>query len=94
MYKAPSRYVLSGTTLDAEAARVELLEIGMLKSRMNMTLLVDGWEDIAQRSLYGTVVAEVRESPVVLGLSDLTGKRATADAIVAVCEENILPLTP
>ena len=59
-----------------------------LKEWKFLTLLVDGWEDAAGRSLYGTIVAEVRKHPVVLGLSDLTGKRVTADAIVNACLEN------
>lgn len=88
MYKAPSRFVLSTSILDAEASRVMLKNMEDLKDRKFLTLLVDGWEDVAGRSLYGTVVAEPGKQPVVLGLTDLTGKRATADAIVDVCNEN------
>ena len=89
MYDIPSRYVLQHTTLDAEAARVEVEELEALSKHKSMTLLVDGWEDIAGRSLYGVVASEVGEPPIVLGLSDLTGKRGTANAVVDVCVENI-----
>ncbi|THH03924.1 hypothetical protein EW145_g5898 [Phellinidium pouzarii] len=51
--------------------------------------LADGWEDAAGRSIYGVVAAEVKKDPVVLGLSDLTGQRATAGAVVTVCNENM-----
>ena len=88
MYKAPSRTVLSTSVLDAEDARVALVEMKSLKEQKFLTLLVDGWEDAAGRSLYGTIVAKVRKHPVVLGLSDLTGKGATADAIVNACLKN------
>ena len=50
--------------------------------------MVDGWEDAAGRSLYGVVAAQVNEPPVILGLTNLTGKRATAETVVDVCKEN------
>lgn len=89
MYKLPSRYVLQHTTLDAEFARVKLEEHEQLKKRKFITLLIDGWEDAAGRSLYGTVASEVRKAPTVLGLSDLTGERGTADAMVRICSESL-----
>lgn len=89
MYKVPSRFVLSGTVLSAECARVDLLEMERLQNRQSMTLLVDGWEDIAKRSLYGAVLTETGKHPVVLGLTDLTGKRATAEAVVDVCNTSL-----
>lgn len=89
MYKVPSRYVLSGTILSAEAARINLIEMERLESREGLTLLVDGWEDIAKQSLYGTVLTEVGKHPVVLGLSDLTGKRASADTVFEVCNASL-----
>ncbi|THH03675.1 hypothetical protein EW145_g6098 [Phellinidium pouzarii] len=89
MYKPPSRYVLSHTILDAEAARVHLLEMEQLQERKFLTMMADGWEDAAGRSIYGVVAAEVKKDPVVLGLSDLTGQQATAGAVVTVCNENM-----
>lgn len=89
MFTLPSRYVLQHTTLDAEAARVELQVRDELAKRQSMTLLIDGWEDLAGRSLYGTVISGVEAMPIVLGLSDLTGKRGTADALVDVCVESM-----
>ena len=67
-----------------------------LRKHLVLTLLVDGWEDAAGRSLYGVVVAEVKEHPVVLRLSDLTGQRATADAVIGACNQNIqkMGITP
>lgn len=60
-----------------------------LEGRQGLTLLVDGWEDIARRSLYGTVLTEVGKHPVVLGLTDLTGKRASADTVFKVCDDSL-----
>lgn len=92
MYKVPSRYVLTSTVLDAESARIDHLEIKKLQKRKGLTLLVDGWEDVAKRSLYGTVLAETGKHPVVLGLTDLTGRRASADVVVDVCDESLKKL--
>lgn len=77
-YSPSSRYTLSHSILDQEAARVQLEELDRLNSRDKLTLLFDGWEDRLRRSLYGAVVSEVNEYPVVLSLEDMTGQRATA----------------
>ena len=74
MYQVPSRYVLSGTVLSAECASINLQLMEQLHTRRGMTLLVDGWEDAAKRSLYGVVLAETGKHPVVLGLTELTGQ--------------------
>jgi hypothetical protein len=50
-------------------------------------MLVDGWEDIMRRSLYGNVLTKRAEFPVMLGLKDMTGARASADAIFNVTNE-------
>ena len=78
-YQSPSRYVLSHTIMDAEAARAQVEDITRLKSRKRLTLLFDGWEDKLRRSLYGTVAAERGEPPCVLSLDELTGSRGTAE---------------
>ena len=82
----PSRYVLTLSLLPKEEARVTEAQKEKLKERKLVTLLTDGWEDILRRSVYGTVAAEVGARPIVLGLSDLTGRRATAENIVDVIE--------
>jgi hypothetical protein len=53
-----------------------------LKSRQNLTLLIDGWEDRLHRSIYGTVASQVDEEPIVMSLDNLTGKRGSADVIL------------
>lgn len=45
-------------------------------------MLIDGWTDMLGRDLYGVLAAEVNEYPVVLGLKDMTGVRATSDNIL------------
>ncbi|RDB15798.1 hypothetical protein Hypma_003642 [Hypsizygus marmoreus] len=81
-YKPPTRYVLTERYLPAEESRVVSEDIKRLEGRKYMTYLIDGWEDVTRRSVYGSLLAEVDEYPVVLGLSELTGMRATADNIV------------
>lgn len=73
--------------MDAELARVQLEEISRLSERSRLTFLLDGWEDKLKRSLYGALVAEVNQYPVVLSLSDMTGKRGSADALLKVAED-------
>lgn len=86
-YKVPSRYVLSHHLLDGEAVRVQQEEIDRLKERKCLTLLLDGWEDILKRSLYGSVAVEVNHPPVVLALQDMTGQRATSDNLITVSQK-------
>ena len=83
-YSAPSRYVLSHTIMNGEAARVQIEEMDRLKPRKRLTLLIDGWEDKLKRSLYGTVASEVNQYPVVLGLEDMTGHRGSAEKVLEV----------
>jgi hypothetical protein len=73
--------------MDGEAARVELEEIQYMKDRKRLTLLIDGWEDILRRSLYGSVAAEVGQYPSVLSLTDMTRNRGTAENILCVAED-------
>lgn len=61
-------------------------EVARLKKRESLTLMTDGWEDRLRWSIYGTLLAEVGFRPVVLGLEDLTGKRATAETVLSVVE--------
>jgi hypothetical protein len=75
--------------MDAEAARVELEEIVYMKDRKRLTLLIDGWEDILRRSLYGSVAVEVGQYPSVLSLTDMTGNRATAENILKVAVDGL-----
>ncbi|KAI0349849.1 hypothetical protein OH77DRAFT_1507314 [Trametes cingulata] len=42
-----------------------------LEARNNLTLLLDGWEDVLKRSLYGSVAAKVNQCPVVLTINTL-----------------------
>ncbi|KAF9231952.1 ribonuclease H-like domain-containing protein, partial [Melanogaster broomeanus] len=73
--------------LDSEAVRVQQEEIDRLKGRKNLTLLLDGWEDLLKRSLYGSVAVEVNQHPVVLSLEDMTGNRGNADNLVLVTQK-------
>ncbi|KAF8225744.1 hypothetical protein L208DRAFT_1408030 [Tricholoma matsutake] len=88
LYEAPSRYVLSHSIMDAEAASSNLSEASSYCSvatdstavsydRKRLTLLIDGWEDILRPSLYGSVAVEVGQYLSVLSLTDMTGNHAT-----------------
>jgi hypothetical protein len=89
LYEAPSRYVLSHSIMDAEAARVELEEIVYMKDRKRLAFLIDDWEDTLRRSLYGSVAAEVGQYPSVLSLTDMTGNRATAENILKAAADGL-----
>lgn len=91
LYRVPSAYVMTSTLLPAEDARIILHEQRRLQEHKSdyFTLLVDGWEDSARRSLYGTLAARRTETPVVLNLEDMTGKRADGPAIVDVLENGM-----
>lgn len=52
-----------------------------MKDRKRLTLLIDGWEDILKRSLYGSVAAQVGQYPSVLSLTDMTAQRASAENV-------------
>jgi len=49
-----------------------------------LTYLTDGWEDLQRQSVYGSMLAEISQFPVVLGLEDLSRVRATAENIVSL----------
>jgi len=86
-YTPPSRYKLATYLLPAEEARVTILEEKRLMLMKLLTMMIDGWEDRVRRSIYGSLVTEPRERPVVLGLEDLTGERGTANKIVEISDE-------
>lgn len=79
MYDPPRRFKLSTYVLDGEAARVHLEQMEAISERKGLTMLCNGWEDTARRSLYASIAAEVGQHPVILGLVDMTGQRATQD---------------
>jgi hypothetical protein len=93
-YVPPTRYVLSHSIMDGEAARVQLEDHHRLKALPRLTLLFDGWEDKRRRSLYGSVASQIGEDPIVLSLDDLTGKRGSAqtylETAVAALKRNEL----
>ncbi|KAF6759090.1 ribonuclease H-like domain-containing protein [Ephemerocybe angulata] len=72
-----------------EAARVKLEEEARLKSSNRLTLLIDGWEDILRRSLYGFVAAEVGKFPVMLSLENMTGARATGKGVADAARKSL-----
>ncbi|KAF9455585.1 ribonuclease H-like domain-containing protein [Collybia nuda] len=58
-----------------------------LVGQTNLTYLMDGWDDAMRKSVYGCMVVEVGEYPVVLGLHELTGMWGTADTLVEVSNQ-------
>ena len=75
--------------LPAEEARAFVEDVKRLEGRNNLTYLMDGWDDSQRRSIYGCMIAEVSEFPVVLGLEELTGIQGTADNLVDVANKAI-----
>ena len=70
--------------LPGEEAKAFTADVKRLEGRNNLTYLMDGWDDSKRRSIYGCMIAEVAEFPVVLGVEELTGIRATADNLCDV----------
>ncbi|KAL7284481.1 hypothetical protein ACG7TL_001772 [Trametes sanguinea] len=85
-YNLPSRYVLTEKYLPGEEARVISEDIQRLKGMSLLTMMTDGWEDDLRRALYGTLLAELGLRPIVLGLEDISGQRATAEQLLEVVE--------
>jgi hypothetical protein len=83
-YTPATRYVSMERYLPAEETRVFNEDIKRLEGRNNLTYLLYGWEDGQRRSVYGSLIAEVSQFPIVLGLEELSGVRATADHLVQV----------
>ncbi|KAJ3990836.1 ribonuclease H-like domain-containing protein [Lentinula boryana] len=78
---------MTRTFLDSEYSRVHLETVDALAEKLRSeTLLIDGWEDILRRSIYGVATAHVGKPSVVLGLRDLTGHRGNAAKIVETAQ--------
>ncbi|KAF8956104.1 ribonuclease H-like domain-containing protein [Flammula alnicola] len=75
--------------MDSEAARVRLEELDRVKKSKKLTYLIDGWEDLLKRSIYGSVAAEVGKYPTILSLEDMTGNQAMADGIMGAAEKSM-----
>lgn len=89
-YTPATCYVLMERYLPAEEACVFKEDLACLEGRNNLTYLMDGWEDAQRRSIYGSMVAEVSQFPVVLGLKELTGVQGTADTLIEVANRALL----
>ncbi|KAF9227644.1 hypothetical protein BS17DRAFT_793315 [Gyrodon lividus] len=72
--------------MDAELCRIQLEEVARVKERKRLTFLLDGWEDLLKRSLYGALAAEINQYLIVLKLADMTGQRGSAAKLLEVSE--------
>jgi len=75
--------------LPEEEARVTLIEAERLRMMKYLTMMIDGWDDRVRRSIYGSLVSQLGERPIILGLADLTGERSTANKIVEISDESL-----
>jgi hypothetical protein len=78
---APSRYVLSHSILHSEATWVQIEEMTYMKDQKRLTLLIDDWEVILKRSLYGSIAVQIGQYPSVLSLTNMTGECTSAKGI-------------
>ncbi|KAJ3994108.1 hypothetical protein F5050DRAFT_1809922 [Lentinula boryana] len=86
-FKPASRFVMTQTFLDSEYSYVHLETVDALAEKLYLEiLLIDGWEDILQWSIYGVATAHVGKPSVVLGLCDLTGHQGNAAKIVEMVQ--------
>ncbi|KAK7008485.1 DUF659 domain-containing protein [Favolaschia claudopus] len=77
-FQVASRYVASRVHLQA----VE----DLYKLNREATLLIDGWEDLLRRSLYGKAAARIGQPSTILGLKDVTGQCGQATTILETAE--------
>nr|GAT42637.1 predicted protein [Mycena chlorophos] len=83
-YTPPSRYAISHSLLDAEAAEALLAGQKRAQATKMLTMLHDGWEDRLKRSIYGVVAAAMEEAPTLMALNDVTGARGNAQKYLDV----------
>ncbi|KAI0783234.1 hypothetical protein C8Q75DRAFT_811045 [Abortiporus biennis] len=76
--------------LPAEDLHVLHLEHEYLKNSSHLTIMLDGWDDITHRSLYGSMAAHQKHTPIMLGLEDMTGKHINSDALIPVMNKAVL----
>jgi len=69
-YNPPSPYTLTHTVMAGEESRVYLFELDRLKSKRNLTIMVDGWDDRLWRSVYGVLATQRGDFPSVLQSND------------------------
>ena len=82
-------FTLVQNLLPAEAARVGIEDLQRVKSLNLLTIMVDGWEDALKRSIYATVAAKLDTRPIILGLDDMSGERASVDNIKALVQSQV-----
>ena len=85
-YMPGTCYVLMELYTPTEDACAFKEDLRRLEGRNNLTYLMDGWEDSSEASM----VAEVSNFSLVLGLEELTGVRATADHLVDVANSALV----
>jgi hypothetical protein len=59
--------------LPAEEQHAVVENMRRLEGQNDLTYLLDGWDDSMQRSIYGSLLAEVGVHPVILDLQELMG---------------------
>ncbi|KAG2058709.1 hypothetical protein BDR06DRAFT_980167 [Suillus hirtellus] len=70
--------------MDTESVCVQQEEIDRLKVQNQLTLLLDGWEDLLKRSLYGSVAVEVKQLPVAMKTMEIDDRKR----VIAVTTDN------
>ena len=71
-YKPPTRYKLTMDILATEHARALLSVMENMHRRNDLTLSLDGWEDMLRRPLYAFMVLHGKFEPELLDLVDVS----------------------
>ncbi|EED79938.1 predicted protein [Postia placenta Mad-698-R] len=71
-------YILMVRILPAEEAHVGSMDQHCLEEKHDLIYLMDGWEDALKQSVYGYLIAQLGEHPIVLCFEDMSGEHATA----------------
>ncbi|RHZ75434.1 hypothetical protein Glove_213g29 [Diversispora epigaea] len=88
-YDSPSRRTLSGTLLQSELARINVLTINKLEKGNNFTIALDGWTDPRGNSIWVFMLITSSKKEYLLKLEDLSNEHHTAQNLVNVITEVI-----
>lgn len=83
-YQPPVRYKLTMDILATEHARVLLSMMDRMRHRNDLTLTLDGWEDMLRRPLYGFMALHGRYEPELLDLVDVSIIKISMTNICAI----------
>jgi len=81
-YQLPSRDVLSENVFTSAATQHFIERLDKIKDMKDVTICLDGWEDVSHNSVYGFMLLK-NQSEMILDIIDFSGTRPTSDNLKA-----------